>query len=153
MIINILNEQNALQISLDSTRKLVERVIKEEGQTCDEVTVYFIDTQAMCDLHQEFFNDPSPTDCISFPMDEEEDLGYRVLGDVFVCPETAIRYAEDHQLDPLEETSLYIVHGLLHLMGYDDIDENDREEMRRAEKLHMSKLKKTGFYLGNHSID
>lgn len=143
MITHIANNQDALRFSLDTSKKIVERIILEEGQTCDEVSIYFVNTEEISRLHQEYFDDPSPTDCISFPMDEEEDgLSYRVLGDIFICPETAIEYAKSHQLDPYVETTLYIVHGLLHLMGYDDIEEEDITLMRQAEQRHMAKLKK-----------
>lgn len=142
MIIHIVNEQNSLKISSKQVEKLIHQVLNEENCFCDEVSVTFVDTQRICDLHDEFFQDPSPTDCISFPMDLEEDDPYRVLGEVFVCPDTAIRYAAEHGGDPYEETTLYIVHGLLHLMGYDDIDEQDCMEMRQAETRHMTKISK-----------
>lgn len=142
MIIHVFDRQSALKISNDQVQRLVQQVIREEKQTCDEVAVYFVDTAAICELHEQFFQDASPTDCISFPMDEESHgLSYRILGDVFVCPETAISYANRHQLDAYEETTLYIVHGLLHLMGYDDLQKEDRRRMRRAETRHMRKLK------------
>ena len=74
-------------------------------------------------------------------MDDDDDSPYSVLGEVFVCPATAIAYASENKLDPYEETTLYIVHGLLHLMGYDDIDDRDAVLMRQAERRHMQKLK------------
>ncbi len=110
-----------------------------EGQRCDEVGVYLVDTSTICDLHEQFFQDPSPTDTISLPMDDE-DAAYRVLGEVFVCPETACKYVTENGGDPYIETTLYIVHSLLHLMGYDDIDDVDRAKMREAEARHMEHL-------------
>ncbi len=92
-------------------------------------------------LHGQYFNDRSLTDCISFPLDESESP-YRVLGDVFVCPQVAIAYAGRNGGDPYLETTLYLVHGLLHLMGYDDITEKDRKKMRAAEERHLSHLQK-----------
>jgi probable rRNA maturation factor len=74
--------------------------------------------------------------------DEEDPSDYCLLGDIFVCPKTAIKYAADHNGDPYEETTLYVVHGMLHLFGYDDIEEDDIVEMRAAEHRHMSNLKK-----------
>ena len=80
-------------------------------------------------------------------MDHDGTEGYTILGDVFVCPETAVDYANTHDLAPYHELSLYIVHGLLHLMGYDDILEEDRNEMRKAEEKHMKHLKKKGSFI------
>lgn len=148
MIIHVFNEQRALKFSLARVKKLVKQVIEEEGQTCDEVSIYFVETPIICEMHQTYFDDPSPTDCISFPMDEENEEGdYRVLGDIFVCPATALEYSQSHPVDPYEETSLYIVHGLLHLMGYRDIEEKDIQLMRQAEQRHMQKLKELDLYL------
>lgn len=148
MIVNTFNQQDALGISENQVELLVNQVIKEEGQSCDEVSIYFVNTAEICHLHEEYFADPSPTDCISFPMDnEEEDFDYRLLGDVFVCPQTALDYATSHSADPYEETTLYIVHGLLHLMGYRDMEEEEIQRMREAEQKHMKKLKKLDLYL------
>lgn len=142
MIVNVIDQQTDLKISIDQVRKIVPHVIHGEGQTCDEVNIYFVDTPTICQLHEQFFQDPSPTDCISFPLDEEDDeLSYRILGEVFVCPATAIAYAVQQQTDCYEETTLYIVHGLLHLMGYDDLQEEDCALMRQAEARHMQELK------------
>lgn len=150
MIVNVFDQQDTLKISVEAVQHLVKRVILEEGQKCDEVNVYFVDLPSISQLHDEFFNDPSPTDCISFPMDEEEeDLPYRILGEVFVCPATAETYSAQHQTDPYEETSLYIVHGLLHLMGYDDLEEKECYLMRQAEARQMGILKNEGLVLKN----
>ncbi len=143
MNIHIIDQQHSLTLSPTAVEKVVAAVIAYEGQRCDEVAVYFIDNNAMCRLHEEYFDDPSPTDCISFPIDSEA-ASYRVLGDIFVCPDTAITYAQEHRGDPHRETLLYIVHGLLHLMGYDDIDPKDEVQMRAAEARHMANLEALG---------
>jgi probable rRNA maturation factor len=136
-----INQQSALQISQRAVQRLAKHVIGLEGREYDEVAINFVDVPAICKLHEQYFNDPTPTDCISFPMDDLDELGYRVMGEIFVCPEVAIKYAESKHADPYDEISLYVVHGLLHLMGYDDIKIKDRKEMRKAEERHMSSLK------------
>jgi len=140
MLINISNRQRFLKVSPKKVRAIVQAVILNEGETCDEVSIHFLNTKTMCQMHADFFDDPSPTDCMSFPLDDKSSSDYRVLGDVVVCPETAVTYAKTHQTDHYQELTLYIVHGLLHLMGYDDIRETDRKKMRAAEKRHMAKL-------------
>lgn len=144
MEVDISNNQSDLAINTDSLIPIVKEVLNLENKPCDEVAVHFVNQDKICSLHEEFFDDPSPTDCISFPMDQDENdpSDYRLLGDVFVCPKTAINYAAKNGGDPYEETTLYIVHGLLHLIGYDDILEEDIIEMRAAEHRHMTNLKK-----------
>src|SRR5690606_20293654 len=113
--------------------------IQFEGRTCDEVAVHLVDTSTISEMHGEYFNDPTTTDCISFPMDDSSETGYSVLGEIFVCPQTAIDYAAVNQLDPYREVTLYIVHRLLHLMGYDDLGDEE-PLMRAAEMRHMKAL-------------
>lgn len=147
MNIIVEDSQISLQISSQRVKKIVKAILDHEKQKCNEVVVHFVTTEEICRLHEEFFNDPSPTDCISFPLDESNDEDYRVLGDVFVCPQTALEYAKKNELNPYEETTLYIIHGLLHLIGYDDIEEEDQLAMRAAEKKHMQNLKNLNLYL------
>jgi probable rRNA maturation factor len=138
--INVKNRQSVYSLPPLLVKRVVKSVIENEGQDCDEVSIFFVSTQAISKLHKQFFDDSSPTDCISFPIDISESLGYRVLGDVFVCPETAVKYVEEHGGNIEREMILYTIHGLLHLMGYDDIDVEDRKAMRRAEKRHLKYL-------------
>jgi probable rRNA maturation factor len=148
VIVNIFNQQTTLKISLEQVQHAVLEVIRNEGQVCDEVSLYFVDAAAISQLHDQYFNDPSATDCISFPMDSDQDpSSYRILGEAFICTKTALEYAAKHKADPYKETTLYIVHCLLHLMGYDDVNEEDRNLMRRAEKRHMQNLKKLNLQL------
>lgn len=140
MIIHVHQEQHLLPIDLNSVKTVVATFNKIAEVSYDEVSIYFIDTQTICELHQQYFDDPSPTDCISFPMDDPEEEGYKVMGDVFVCPETAQKYIQEHGGDAYQELTLYVIHGLLHLLGYDDIDEEDRQTMRQAESHYMSAL-------------
>lgn len=131
-----------------AVKKVVGAVIALEKQVCDEVSVHFVTEKEICKLHKKYFNDPSVTDCVSFPMDDFESVtGYRILGDVFVCPQTAVYYAQEHCSDPFLECTLYIVHGLLHLMGYDDMEPKLKAAMRKAEKKHMNNLRKLNLLL------
>lgn len=144
MNVYVENRQTVLPISSEAVTLLVKAVLAFEKQRCDEVGVHFVETQEICDLHRQYFNDPSPTDCISFPIDGISDnvIGYRVLGDVFVCPQVAKEYAAANCGDTYQELTLYVVHGLLHLMGYDDIEDKDRLLMRKGEDRHMKNLQK-----------
>lgn len=140
MEVFVFNEQKDLVIHPTQVIQLAQLVVDHEGKKYDEVSIYFVDQSTISDMHFRYFQDPSPTDCISFPMDDEEETVYRLMGDVFVCPSVAIEYAKKHSLDPYKEISLYVIHGLLHLMGYDDLEPAKRREMRKAEKRQMEYL-------------
>lgn len=147
-ILNVYTENSQSALSIDPARvqRIVEEVVSSEKKKFDEASIHFVTTEEICALHAEYFDDPSPTDCISFPIDNS-DGGYRVLGDVFVCPETAIEYAGENGGDPYEEATLYIVHGVLHLLGYRDIEEEEEKEMRAGEARHMKHLKSLNLLL------
>lgn len=133
--IHIENRQKAFPISKRFFSKIVRETLKFLQVDCEEVAVYFVTVPEISSLHDQFFQDGTPTDCISFPLDET------YLGDIFVCPEVAIAYAKKRTLDPLQETILYVVHGILHLIHYDDQSPEDKKIMRRMEKKCMTYLK------------
>jgi probable rRNA maturation factor len=143
MQINISNKQSALDLRgmRPKIKKIINFVLDLETKSCDEVSIFFVTNDVMCKMHKNFFDDEAPTDSMSFPIDDS------YLGDLFVCPETALSYAALHNLNPYRETTLYIVHGLLHLLGYDDIKANDRKKMRQAEKNSMNALTHAGLVL------
>lgn len=146
MKVEVINNQSVIRLSKIRIKNIVKSVITFENRVCDEVAIHLVNTKKICELHQQFFNDPSTTDCISFPIDDFNDA-YCHIGEVFVCPQTAVDYSKDHHADVYQEITLYIVHGLLHLMGYDDIQKKDRIKMRNAEKRHLANLKKLNITL------
>ncbi len=106
-----------------------------------EVSLYFVSVSRISKLHEEFFQDPSPTDCISFPLNGDH------LGEIFVCPKVAIEYAAKRGLDPYQELTLYVVHGILHCLGFDDLEPSQRRTMRKKEKACMEFLKNHKLFL------
>lgn len=135
LIIEVYNRQKSLPISSPAVKKIVGAVLALQKQACDEVTMHFVTSKKICELHEKYFNDPSTTDCISFPLDDPQtEQKYTILGEVFVCPQTAIHYAQEHGVDPYEECTLYIVHGLLHLMGYDDLEPKEKKRCVELKK-------------------
>ena len=142
MGILVFNQQRDLKLSSRAVKALVQAVLSSEGVECGEVSVYFVSEKTICQLHHDFFQDPSPTDCISFPLETNP-----LSGEVFVCPKTAVKYASEKRLDPYEETALYVVHGLLHLLGYDDLTPAQRRIMRKKEKSCMDELNRLNISL------
>lgn len=142
MITTVYDTQKDLSIDQDSVRQLVRSLLLDFLKIeVDEMIVNFVTPYKIKKLHKDFFNDPSLTDCISFPLDDQDSNNpYTLLGEIFVCPYTAIDYSKKNQADPYLETSLYIVHGILHLIGYDDIEEKERIKMRKMEKKSLDFL-------------
>lgn len=140
------DEQNDIPVASSSVEKTILEILEFEQVECEEVSLHLVTKERISDLHLQFFNDPAPTDCISFPLDDEGTPN-RILGEVFVCPSIAKEYAVRHRGDPYTETTLYLIHGLLHLCGYDDLDPASKKEMRAAEKRHLAHLRKKNLLL------
>lgn len=141
-IVLVNNQQKDLKLSKRAVKDFVLAALDFLKVTCDEVHINFVSQKKICSLHEQFFDDPSPTDCITLPLDEEESFGYKLLGEVFICPKAALSYP-----NPYKETSLYIVHTLLHLIGYTDIEPEKRRKMRVAEKKVLQALTKKNLHL------
>lgn len=144
MNVHTINSQSALNINHKDVERLVRSFLKWKKVNCNEVIIHFVDREKITQLHKDHFQDPTPTDCISFPIDspDETTSGYSILGEIFICPEIAIEYVNENRGNPYHETSLYIIHGLLHLLGYDDQDSENRSIMRAQEKSAMLYLEK-----------
>lgn len=141
-IVLVNNQQKDLKLSKRAVKDFVLAALDFLKVRCDEVHINFVSQKKICSLHEQFFNDPSPTDCITLPLDEEESFGYKLLGEVFICPRAALSYK-----DPYKETALYIVHTLLHLIGYTDLKAEERQKMRAAEKRVLQALAKKDLHL------
>ncbi len=146
-VVDIINEQTDVQLEEAQVESIVKEIISFHGEQCHEVAIHFVPVNRICELHMQFFKDPSQTDCITLPMDDEDEDHYRHLGEVFVCPKTACEYVKAHGGNFHDEILLYVVHGMLHLFGYDDLDDADRIEMRAAENRHLLNLKEKGLCL------
>jgi probable rRNA maturation factor len=103
---------------------LAERALAAEGVGGVELSLSFVTLGEMADLHDRYMGEPGPTDVLSFSLGEDG-LRDGLLGDVVVCPD----YAAEHNPDLGAELRLLVVHGVLHLLGYDHEGEDERAEM------------------------
>ena len=100
-----------------------------------ELSILLVDEGTMSAYHQKYLGEPGPTDVLSFPMDElrptddDEEPPAGLLGDVVLCPAVTARQARDHGRSPDAEAEYLLVHGLLHLLGYDHAEPEERAEM------------------------
>lgn len=99
------------------------------GCPAGELSIVFLRDAAIAKLHADFLSDPTPTDVITF--EGHPTLG--VAGDICVSVDTAASYARHHRGKFSHELLLYVVHGWLHLAGYDDRQPAKKRRMRAAE--------------------
>ncbi len=100
-----------------------------------ELSIAAVDPDRMADLHVEWMDEPGPTDVLSFPMDEitpgsaTELGGPGLLGDIVLCPDVAVRQATEAGHSPAHESAILLVHGVLHLLGYDHAEPDEKNRM------------------------
>ena len=125
------NLQKSLAVEWQSVKRLAQFVLTQLDIASVEVGIMFVDNKRISRLNSEYFQQDCPTDVIAFPMDGSPaaEGAPVLLGDIVVSAEKALEYAGQHKLEPYEELSLYVIHGLLHLAGYDDIDICERKKM------------------------
>ena len=107
-------------------RDLAQATLRGEGHVDVELSVSFVDEAEIEDLHVRFMDEPGPTDVLSFPLDDVDEDGVRLLGDVVIAPAVAAR---NNPEDPSAELRLLLVHGILHLLGYDHEADAEKAEM------------------------
>ena len=114
-------------VDVERLTALARECLVGEGIGDAELSISFVTEDEIADLHRRYLQQDGPTDVLSFPLDDEvgED-GLRMLGDVVIAPAVAARNNPD---DPGSELRLLLVHGILHLLGHDHMEQADRATM------------------------
>jgi len=135
MSVDLLNETE-VDVDLDELRHCAVYVMQQMHVHPDaDLCVRIIDEAAMEVLHVQWMDLPGPTDVMSFPMDElrpgrdDEEPQDGVLGDLVLCPTVAAKQADEAGHTAEEELLLLTVHGILHLLGFDHAEPDERRAM------------------------
>ncbi|MDP9328653.1 MAG: rRNA maturation RNase YbeY [Actinomycetota bacterium] len=129
----LVSDRQTLPVDGRGLVALARETLRAEGHARAELSLSFVDDEEMAGLHVRYMDEPGPTDVLSFPMDDREHDGVRVLGDVVIAPAVAARNNPD---DPPAELRLLLVHGILHLLGYDHETKDERAEMWSRQERH-----------------
>ncbi len=104
-----------------------------------EFSVAMVDDREMQRVHGEFLDDPTTTDVVTFPL-EINDRGEVTEGEVVICASEAMRCAKQRGHRTRNELLLYVIHGMLHLSGYDDTTKREFQRMHAREDEILSEL-------------
>ena len=148
MEIEIRREPEHLTVSMedmDAVRRAVETVGRLYGAEEAEVSVTLTDDAHIHALNREYRGVDRPTDVLSFALMESEEpeiIGgaSEVLGDLVISLERVQAQAEEYGHSALRELSFLTVHGMLHLLGYDHMEEDERLEMETEQRHVMEEL-------------
>jgi probable rRNA maturation factor len=129
------DQQTDVEIDADRWAALAAAVMRDEDER-GELTLTFVDRDEIAELNREHMGVVGPTDVLSFPLDavDQPIVGEPVLlGDVVVCPAVAKASAPDHAGTLDDELALLVVHGCLHVVGYDHSEPEETAVMRARE--------------------
>jgi len=133
--IAITNRQKTLPIDRRAMRRVIREILRDAGAVEARVGVAVVDDPAIAALHEEYLGDPEPTDVLSFLLEQSP----RALeGEIVVSADTAKSSAARYRHSAGRELLLYVIHGALHLVGYDDATPSDRKTMRKLERKYLS---------------
>jgi probable rRNA maturation factor len=124
----LISDRQSRAIDEEGLRALAERTLTGMGKRASELSISFVTEEEIADLHVRYLHEAGPTDVLSFPLEDdedEEDEGVAILGDVVIAPDVAARNNPDVEA----ELRLLLVHGILHLLGYDHEEDDERARM------------------------
>src|SRR5215472_11378625 len=126
--ISIASPQEIIPIDRACMREAVRAVLDGDNVSYAEISLAFVDNPTIHCLNQRYLQHDEPTDVLSFPLSDAK--AAKLSGELVIGVEVALEQATQRGHDVQVELALYVIHGLLHLCGYDDHDDDDRRAMR-----------------------
>lgn len=135
--IDIADEQTRLAVDEARLRRAVESILADSPYAEAEISLAVVDDATIHELNRRYLNHDYPTDVISFVLGADDG---RLEGEVIVSADMAAATARRFAWDPADELLLYVIHGTLHLVGYDDLEPAARAVMRQRERHYLGQL-------------
>lgn len=145
--VEIDDSQKVLKVDHRRLADVVRSVLAAEKCVSASISVAIVDNETIHDLNVRYLQHDYPTDVLSFLLEEELDpaslpipkgaprgCGKRIEGEIILSTEMAKQMATKYRWQPLDEMTLYVVHGLLHLCGYDDMSRKEQALMQQRER-------------------
>jgi probable rRNA maturation factor len=133
----ISDDQITLVVDGDRLRSAIAMILSDSGRETATISLAIVDDPTIHELNRRFLKHDYPTDVLSFVL---EDDGQRLDGEIIVSADYAARSAPDYGWSAEDELLLYVIHGTLHLVGFDDLDDEPRAEMRKRERHYLGQM-------------
>ena len=136
MKVEIANLQKYYKIKDYKIKQVVKEVLGKKSSSA-KLSIAFVDNNEIKKLNKRYFDSDDVTDVIAFPLDNHKNA---LNGEIVVSVETAVDTADKENVDAEGEIILYVVHGLLHLLGYSDVNREDAIIMHEKESMILKAL-------------
>ena len=120
----------------DSIKRWVSAAVRDERDEC-ELSIRIVDEQESADFNQRYRGKSGATNVLSFPFDAVTPEPLPILGDLVICAPVLVREAAEQQKTITAHWAHIVIHGVLHLLGYDHIEDQDAEQMESLETAIM----------------
>lgn len=141
MFINTEELKTPVIIDSEKLEQIASAVLSDYYDEMPDFTLTFVEPEAIRELNKTYRDTDSVTDVLSFESDGEYDpeTGLEYLGDIIICAQQAEKQAEQSGHSFENEIALLEIHGLLHLLGYDHMDDDQKEEMWKYQDMYLEK--------------
>ena len=139
-MIKIILSDKRFNVDQKRLRSMIKTLIEDESSGASSVNVVYCNNRLMCDLNKNFLGHNGTTDVLAFDLDDGE--REELLGEVYVNLQQARKQAKDFKIKYNEEVERLTVHGILHLLGYDDKGAKSRREMWERQEGFLKKWKR-----------
>ena len=136
--IAVASPQEVVPIDRQQLRAVVRTVLEGEGIADYEISLAFVDNPTIHRLNVRYLQHDEPTDILTFPLSEPG--AQKLAGELVIGAEVALAQATERGHDVRTELALYVIHGLLHLCGFDDHDDDDIRAIRERERHYLRLL-------------
>lgn len=137
MPLTLSNRQRTRKINVLRLKEIADTVLVELAGPAAVLEINLVSPAQMAKVNESFLQHEGPTDVITFDYGEP---GATLHGELFICPAVAVSQAREFRTDWRSEVVRYIVHGILHLLGHDDLETAARRRMKRRENRIMRDL-------------
>ena len=137
MRITIQNWQKKVPLSTGKIKKIIHKVLKgERVKESGWINICFVDNLQIKKFNAKFLKTNRLTDVLAFNLSDKKDKNI-ILADIIISTEAALKQAPNFETSPDYELSLYVVHGLLHILGFNDHTPRQIKQMRKKESLYV----------------
>ena len=143
MTITVEDLQKRIPLKPQAILRAAKKILRHEKVKTADLSIVIVPDSRIKLLNKKYLNEVHPTDVLSFDFLSEERNPKQISGEVIISADTAVRNARIYHTSVHQEVLLYVVHGILHLLCYDDHDGEDIRKMRGKEEVLMKYINKT----------
>jgi len=137
----IISNNSGIALDVGFFQELAENILSFEKIGTDaELSVVLVDKDEIQNLNAKYRRINTPTDVLSFPQSQDDFEGPCLLGDVVISPQVAEDQAVKYQHSFEKEMVILLIHGILHLIGFDHEESEEKEEMQKREEEILNRL-------------